>query len=118
MKNILIVEDEEDIRNSLGNRLNMRGYNCELAKDGIQALRILSVLKCDLVITAHRMAKLDGEGLVKMMAENDNLRAIPVICITWDFSVPAKQFPLPVTVIQKPINFQGLLQTLQALLNS
>ena len=118
MKNILIVEDEENLRKSLGNRLNMRGYNCVLAKDGIQALRILSLLKCDLVITAHRMVKLDGEVLVKTMAKDDNLRAIPVICLTWDFSVSAKQFSLPVTILQKPINFQGLLQTLHALLNS
>lgn len=60
-KKILVVDDEEDIRDSLAFCLKKQGYTLLLAASGNEALRLAEVEKPDLVITDVRMA--DGDGV-------------------------------------------------------
>ena len=116
MKRILIVDDEELFRSMLREFLEGNGYACEEAKDGIQALQSLSVLKVDLVITDLVMPNMDGERLIHSMSEYDGWNSIPVICVSGDLSLSAKKFKKPVLVLEKPINSGRLLAVLKKLL--
>ncbi|RKX98455.1 MAG: sigma-54-dependent Fis family transcriptional regulator, partial [Spirochaetes bacterium] len=77
---LLIVDDEEHIRNGLKTALSLDGYDVEVAADGEEALKKLDMEDIDLLITDLKMPKLTGEELMK-----ETLRKyphIPVIVLT------------------------------------
>lgn len=77
---LLIVDDEEHIRNGLKTALSLDGYDVEVAADGEEALKKLDMEDIDLLITDLKMPKITGEELMK-----ETLRKyphIPVIVLT------------------------------------
>ncbi len=79
-KQILIADDEANLRRVLGAQLQRDGYDVLFAEDGEQALAMLSDHHVDLVISDLRMPKLDGMQLLKRVVENKP--ELPVIIIT------------------------------------
>ena len=78
--NILIIDDEKNIREGLGAALEMDGYTVFLAADGKQGLEILERGDIDLVITDLKMPEVSGEEiLAKVTGETPG---IPVIVLT------------------------------------
>jgi DNA-binding NtrC family response regulator len=68
MKNtitILIVDDEAMIRNLLEKILSKEGYKILMAKDGQEALDILSNSKVEIVISDMKMPRMNGLELLK-----------------------------------------------------
>ncbi|MHB2148241.1 sigma-54-dependent transcriptional regulator [Calditrichota bacterium LG25] len=63
--NILVVDDERSIRDSLDMVLKEEGYNVKTATDGKQALRLLEENNFDIMITDLKMPELDGIQLTK-----------------------------------------------------
>jgi PAS domain S-box-containing protein len=59
-KPILIVDDDENIRTSIGEILRKNDYICEFASDASQALKILKEKPFDLVISDIMMPGMDG----------------------------------------------------------
>jgi len=78
--NILIVDDEKNIREGLGKALEMDGYNILLAENGDEGLRTINNEDVDLVIADLRMPKISGEDLLKRVASS--FPTIPVIILT------------------------------------
>ena len=64
-KSILVVDDEENSRHSLGKLLEREGYTVDCAADGYEALEILQCQHVDFVLSDIRMPGLDGIGLLK-----------------------------------------------------
>lgn len=62
---VLIVDDEDDVRNALGRSLRREGYELHFAASGTQALEVLQKVRVDLVVTDHRMPDMTGLELVK-----------------------------------------------------
>ena len=58
--NILIVEDEVDIREGVSEYLSEVGYNVISAEDGMQAIEIFNKNKFDLVILDIMLPKANG----------------------------------------------------------
>ena len=77
--NILIAEDEKDIRNLLQVQLEQEGYSVYAAKDGIEALEILKDTALDLAILDVMMPRLDGFNLLRKIRQTSNM---PVIFLT------------------------------------
>lgn len=83
--NILIIDDEKNIREGLAASLELEGYNPVLAKDGKEGLELISRGDIDLVITDLRMPLISGEEvLAKVSAESPGL---PVIVLTGHGSI-------------------------------
>jgi DNA-binding NtrC family response regulator len=61
---ILIADDEEAARRSLGEILTEDGYEVLLASDGEEALRILAEESPDILLTDLRMPNVDGHELL------------------------------------------------------
>ncbi|HPO49108.1 MAG TPA: sigma-54 dependent transcriptional regulator, partial [Spirochaetota bacterium] len=78
--NILIVDDEKNIREGLGIALKRDGHNIYLAGDGDEALKIIKKEDIDLVITDLKMPNLDGDALMKTILKE--YKNIPVIMLT------------------------------------
>ena len=78
--NILVVDDEKNIREGLGKVLELDGYKVLLACDGKEAVQTLNRGDIDLVITDLKMPNLSGEEVLqKATTMSPNL---PVIILT------------------------------------
>ena len=78
--NLLIVDDEKNIREGLGKALEMDGYSIFLAADGEEAKISIEKNEIDLIIADLRMPKLSGEELLKHVTSA--YPTIPVIILT------------------------------------
>jgi DNA-binding NtrC family response regulator len=79
-RQILVVDDEPNLRRVLGAQLSRDGYEVHAVEDGEAALRILQEQYIDVLITDLRMPRLDGlELLRRALALEPEL---PVVIIT------------------------------------
>ncbi len=83
--NILVVEDDLDLREALGDTLTIAGYKVVLAQDGRMALDVLEKQVDDnqsfsMVITDIQMPKMDGHALLKQI--KTRWPDIPVLVMT------------------------------------
>jgi two-component system response regulator AtoC len=79
-KQVLVADDEPNLRRVLSAQLARDGFEVHAVADGEAALEVLAEHHIDLVITDLRMPKLDGMGLLKrIVAEYPDL---PVVMIT------------------------------------
>ena len=80
MKKILVVDDEENIRQLYKEEFEEMGYEVTMVADGIQALAALDTKKFDLVTLDMRMQDIDGIETLRKMKEKDS--TLPVIICT------------------------------------
>ncbi|SIQ70184.1 DNA-binding transcriptional response regulator, NtrC family, contains REC, AAA-type ATPase, and a Fis-type DNA-binding domains [Alkalispirochaeta americana] len=78
--NVLIADDEKNIRSGLGKALEIDGYAVFLAADGQEALDIIEREEVDLVIADLKMPRLPGEELLRRVVQN--YPTVPVIILT------------------------------------
>ncbi len=79
-KQILVVDDEANLRRVLSAQLTRDGYEVHLAEDGDSALAYLREHHIDLVVTDLRMPKIDGMELLRAALRDDPSR--PVVMMT------------------------------------
>src|SRR3954471_17184295 len=78
---ILIVDDEEAIREIVASMLGIAGYKCQQASSGVEALAILnSGDEFELMLSDLMMAELDGIGLLERTKEK--YPDMPVVMVT------------------------------------
>ncbi len=79
-KQILIADDEPNLRRVLGAQLSRDGHEVHLVEDGRQALDCLRDNHIDLLITDLRMPQLDGMEVLRKALELEP--SLPVVMIT------------------------------------
>jgi DNA-binding NtrC family response regulator len=79
-KQLLIVDDESEIRDMLSRHFRFEGYEVETAPDGRKALEILSKIPIRVVISDIQMPEMDGISMLE--AIRDHYPMIRVIMIT------------------------------------
>jgi two-component system response regulator AtoC len=77
---VLIVDDEPNLRKILSAQLSRDGYDVLTAEDGEQGLQILREHHIDLVVTDLKMPKVDGMALLREALREDP--ELPVVMIT------------------------------------
>ena len=82
MPMILIVEDEEQVRQLYAKFLEKKGYKVETAENGQKALDFLSDNRPDLILLDMNMPELNGKEFLKIIKADDKLKKIPVFIIT------------------------------------
>ncbi|MEN9956951.1 MAG: hypothetical protein RIR46_559 [Actinomycetota bacterium] len=74
---ILVVDDEDVLRDMLGDALRLSGFEVLEAADGSSALSVLRQEKVDLIVSDVNMPGMDGyEMLTHLRAQGDNTPAI------------------------------------------
>ena len=79
---VLIVEDENDIRQNLAFSLKREGFNIIEAADGEQALAAAMSKKPDIVLLDLMIPKIDGLSVCKRLQAAPETENIPVIMLT------------------------------------
>ena len=80
MKKIMVVDDEENIRELYKEEFVEMGYDVATVNDGIQALAAMDTAKFDLVTLDMRMEEMDGIETLRKIKEKDS--SLPVIICT------------------------------------
>lgn len=79
---ILVVDDDDLSRESLGELLRDAGYDVRMAKDGASALAVMQSFAPELVISDLSMPHLGGYGLVQCIREGTQVPDVPVMLIS------------------------------------
>ncbi len=88
-RKIIVVDDDEDFRLLLCDRLKRMGMTCFEAENGEEAKLQLKKNHIDLVITDNHMPIMDGLALIEWLQRTD--RDMPVIFVSGDLSGPIKE---------------------------
>lgn len=111
-RQILVVDDDENIRNLLSAFFSLHGYEAASAGNGKEALDTLKNKSCGLVMTDLDMPEMNGLELVDAIRKLN----IPVTIIGMSFQDKKPEFLRAGAdyFLCKPFNFQHL----QSILNS
>ena len=116
---ILIVEDDLDIRESMTEILEDRGYAVSTAADGLQALQQLSdgAEKPDLILLDLMMPNMNGLEFREEQLKNVAHAAIPVAIISADGNIKEKSEKVRADgFLKKPLKIEPLMDMIERLL--
>jgi len=117
---ILVVDDEPDIRQLVQEILEDEGYYVQVAKDGESARLVYAQQKPDLVLLDIWMPDIDGISLLKEWSSAGNLESQVVIMSghgTLETAVEATRLGA-FDFVQKPLSLAKLLATVRKALDS
>ncbi len=79
---ILVVEDEQDLRELVGKYFVNMGYQVITTADGTDALDLAKDEKPQIILLDLRMPELDGLEICKKLKADETTRTIPIIIVT------------------------------------
>lgn len=82
MKNILLIEDNLEMRENTAEILELSGYKVKTAENGKEGVRLAQLLQPDLIICDIMMPELDGYSVLHMLGNDVATVRIPFIFLT------------------------------------
>ncbi len=82
MKKILLIEDNDDIRENTAEILELANYKVFTAENGKVGVEVALKEKPDLVICDIMMPVLDGYGVLHLIHQNPEIKNVPFIFLT------------------------------------
>lgn len=82
MAKILLVEDDNNLREIYEARLQAEGYTIVSAHDGEEALVVAKAEKPDLIVSDVMMPKISGFEMLDILRNTDSLKTVKVIMLT------------------------------------
>ena len=80
--NILIIDDDEQVRELLYQTLSAEGYGACVATNGVEALQALKAVHIDAIMLDLVMPEMDGFEVLQQIKTDERLRDIPVFVMT------------------------------------
>lgn len=114
--NILIVEDEKEIREGVSEYLSEVGYNVISAEDGIQAIELFKNSKIDLVILDIMLPKANGFVVLNKIRQESNVPVIMLTAMSDDYTQIMSFDEEADDYITKPFSIIVLYKRIEALL--
>jgi DNA-binding response OmpR family regulator len=81
-KKVLLVEDDESVRQLVRVTLQMNGYDVIEATDGLEGLLMLDMHKPDAVVLDLMMPDVGGERMLAQLRATPETKRTPVVIIT------------------------------------
>lgn len=81
-KKILVIEDNNDIRENTAEILELAGYGAYTAENGKKGVEMAIKEQPDIIICDIMMPELDGYGVLHLLRKNENTQHIPLIFLT------------------------------------
>ncbi len=114
-----MVDDVPEIRELVATILSERGYEVDVASDGVEALHCLGKSSYDLIVSDMRMPGLDGPGLYHELQRRDPARRPRLLFVSGTSSAQAYVEFLATTqvpVVEKPFNLDDLCGVVERML--
>jgi chemosensory pili system protein ChpA (sensor histidine kinase/response regulator) len=93
-KLILFVEDSEVERLAYQRVLERAGYHVQVARDGLEGLRLLHNVMPDLVLLDLVLPKFDGVEVLKFVRSSPRLKTVPIVIFSTNSIIEAQDEPL------------------------
>ncbi|MBE7555419.1 MAG: response regulator [Anaerolineales bacterium] len=119
MARILLVEDNEMIRDMLSERLERKGFEVYRAVDGAQGVEVAKSESPDLVLLDMSLPVMDGWQAARQLKAIPETQPIPIIALTAHAIAGDREKTLAAgcdDYSTKPVDFPQLLVKIQALL--
>ena len=120
MAKLLLVEDNEMIRDVLTQRLLRKGYEITIAVDGIEGVQKAKSDNPDLILIDMSLPNIDGWEATRLIKGSQETRNIPVIALTSHAMAGDRERSMKAGCDDydtKPIDFYRLLTKIEMLLN-
>ena len=115
---ILVIEDDDVMRELMRLSLVRCGYEVTVAEDGVSGYDTALFLKPDLIVTDIQMPGADGIHVVRRVRDTPSLERTPIL-VTTAFGTGSATFALQLganAYEPQPINSQSFLSTVRRLL--
>lgn len=83
VKRILVADDSITVREVERKMLSSRGYEVDVAVDGMDAWNTIRAKEYDLIVSDIDMPRMNGFELVELIKNDPNLQNIPVIIVSY-----------------------------------
>jgi CheY-like chemotaxis protein len=107
---VLIVEDDDDVREFMELLVATAGYETMTASDGQEALVKMRQRKPCMVLLDLQMPRMDGWEFRERQLQDVALAQIPVVCVTAFFDPALVTERLGVRCLPKPADFPSVLE--------
>ena len=119
VKNILVVDDSESIRELLAMTLDSAGFKITKAEQGADALLKLEKQRFNLIVTDLHMPEMDGITLIKEVRKTDSHKFVPILLVTTenhnDKKIEAREAGATGWIV-KPFQSEKLIQVVNKLM--
>ena len=112
MSTVLVVEDDESLRELLADVLAFSGYRVLTAMDGQQALDVAATESPDLVVSDLMMPVLNGCDLARALRSDPRYRHLPCVAISGAAELAAQAGQLFTRVLAKPFGMVDLVSAI------
>ena len=106
---VLIVDDDQDMRDTVAAALETEGYAVRCAENGAQALALLRGYLPEAIVLDLSMPVMSGWELLEVVHERCDLRGVPVLVLS------AMVAPAGVEHLNKPVSLDELLAKLDSM---
>ncbi len=114
--NVLLVDDDDDMRSLYDYMLEMGGYRVKAVSNGLEAFAEIQVNRPDVVVTDIAMPGFSGLDLILAVRSDDELADLPVVAIT-AFGKKLREQAMAVgatKTIDKPTNLAEMREVIDA----
>jgi CheY-like chemotaxis protein len=79
---VMVVDDSLSVRRAIASLLEDHGYEVVLARDGLEAVKLMDVSRPDVLLTDLEMPNMNGLELTTHLRSRDELEGLTIVMIT------------------------------------
>ncbi|WP_220202348.1 hybrid sensor histidine kinase/response regulator [Reticulibacter mediterranei] len=117
-KHILVVDDSPSVRRVVSTMLKSNGWEVQMARDGVEALEMISYETPAAVLLDIEMPRMDGYELIATVRAQEQYRTLPLVVLTSRAAAKHQQRAMQLgasAYVVKPYQDEELLGTLRSL---
>ncbi len=117
-KHVLVVDDSPSVRRVVGNMLKQNGWDVQLARDGVEALEMITREAPAAVLLDIEMPRMDGYELMATVRSQEQYRKLPLVVLTSRAASKHQQRAMQLgasAYVVKPYQDEELLNILKSL---
>lgn len=115
MASILVIEDHDGVRVTLGYYLASKGHSVSCAVDGIEGMELAAERPFDLILLDVDMPRMNGFALCAVLQRSTSLCRIPVVMMSGRASRELEELAVRAgarALLRKPFDFDLLVRTI------
>ena len=112
----LVIENEASMQTFLSNQLKQAGINCYAVGTGKEALNMLSLITCDLVLLDLNLPDIWGVTLIDTMKKNGHAHT-PVLAYSFEQRHHSMVKPYKVPFLLRPIRLSELFNHINSIIH-